>query len=193
MYLTPQFVEQEVNGKSLKFYAVSFGAAAKLRSIGKPLAKALSTLFGGVGQETGMKTTKRTHVSQEGDTGNEVVEEFTPIAPALAEIKVRERERAFADAIESIMDPASMAVVAELVMDCLRDDCPRNPDKKTVTEFTSKLDLRAFVQLLKGVGAANKDVLDPLLGQEHGARLAGAVGAKALKVLEPLTETAGAP
>lgn len=96
------------------------------------------------------------------------------------------RAKAFSQLTERLY--ADRELMAELVLDSLRDEFPKRPvDKGTVREFLRDVDGPTMVALLDGVWQANRGAFAPLAGRLAGAVRASRNGAAALQ-----TATAGA-
>jgi len=161
------YVEHKVNGCDLKFYPVRVEVMFKLRRIGKPLAKALSTLFSSGDNDHGV--TQRTHA----DGSTEVISE--PPATSLAKFRSEQRADSLAEAVDALLDPKNGEVVGELIMDSLQDEFPRgNKGNPSAGGFMGEVSGAVLVDLLKGVAAANKEVLGPLAEIAPGLSLGAA-------------------
>jgi hypothetical protein len=155
-------VEKTVGDKVLKFYPVSLKAVFDLRAVAKPLVRALTTLFQGVGQENGGRSITKDHKLADGTTGVEKIEEVDGIHPDLARLKVEERQKAIHDLIDAFTDPVNAKLLVKLIMDSLRDEFPRPIKDPAVAEFQDTVDAVTFGALLTGLIEANAGVLGPL-------------------------------
>jgi hypothetical protein len=169
-YVSPDFVEHEVNGVTTKFYALSLQVMFDMRDVAKPLLKALTGLFGGVGQENGVTKTRKDHRLADGTSGVEQVEELKGIDSKLAEVKLIDRDKSIHELIDAFADPKNRRVVAKALLDSMR---VRPLDDKAVDAFLKDADAKVFVEIATGALKANAGVLGPL-----GARLLGQIQAK---------------
>jgi len=174
-WLKPKYVESEVNGEKLRFFPISMRLLFRLRDIGKSLAKAIASIFNRDEDHVGSTTRNVT----EGEQVMQVTE-IEAISPELAELREKKRVEAITDVVDTLTDPQSGDVVAEIIMDSLRENFDRNPSPQQIEEFRNALDAESLVQLMAGVGAANKKLFDPLLKKvpELGAVVEGRFGNK---------------
>lgn len=162
------FEERVINGKTMKFHPISSGLMFRLRRLAVPIAKALTTLF----QKTGTDLTviERSHSGDEGD-GREVIQEA--LSPSLAKLRTQQRADAMAELIEALSAEQNQLLLGQIITDSLREEFPRSMPTKDVQEFISSLEVPTLVALLKGVAAANSEVLGPLEGQVRSHLAAG--------------------
>ena len=176
------YEEREVNGEALRFYPVSVGVMFKLRRIAKPLAGALSVLFTSQNSDYGV-------IQREFDNGKSKETSTEAIPVKLAELRTRERADAIEKLVEAVTDPKNADVIGAVVIDSLRDVFPRRGpavrDNPKPGEWLESLGADTLVLLLRGVAAANKDVIGPL-----GDRVQAVVLDAGL-VPQPEPETAG--
>jgi len=158
-FLSPDYVEAKVNGRSLRFYSISIRGAFKIRVLGKSLAATIATLFGGIGREATL--TRRDFKNDlTGEVGSEVV--AAAIDPKLAEIKLKARQQAIETLIDSLLDEKNADVIGGLLMDSLRDEFTRPIQPDDVKAFIAGLDTKTLMEMLAGLSEANKDQFGPL-------------------------------
>lgn len=181
-FLTPTYEESKVGDQSLRFYPVSVGLAFKLRGIGKGLMKALTVLFSSTA--TDVLTKDKTSTNKEGFIIREVTIEA--LKPDMAEYRNAQKSKAIDEAIDALLSPDSTDVIAELIMDSLREKFKPGDPRPNATEFMQSVPLPALTQLLWGVAKANKDVLGPLASKagEISASLEQAVNEKLNRLKE---------
>lgn len=193
-FFSPKAVEHEVNGQTKRFYPVPVQVMFDLRQIAKPLLKAFTTLTQGVGQEnTGRSHNKKTKTRNEAGSEQEVEEainEVEGIAPALATIKLAERDKSIEALVDAFADPKNARAVARLVMSSLRDEGFRRPPTDSdVDNFLAEIDLNSAIQVVQGTIKANAEVFGPL-GQSFQDKLQFRVlGAEAASEPKPSEQT----
>lgn len=151
--------EVTVNGELLKFYPLSLNAVHKLKSIGKPVAKALSMVFVDTKADVG-KNIKEVTNPVDRITMTETT--IDPISPDLAKLREAQRSQGIEEIMSALTDPATMRDVVHVIMDSLRDDFPTRSETE-VADFISKTDVPTVVELLQGVVKANAGVFSPLV------------------------------
>jgi len=155
-----QYHEHVVMGKKLKFHPITVGALFRLRRLAPPLAKALTTLFEQNAKDS--TTIQRSVTEKDGSVANETVLEA--INPQLAQLRSNQRAKAIQDFIEAFTDTENMNIVAEILIDSLRDLFPPgSSDNPSPEDFVNQLQASAFSEMLQGLAAANREVLGPLL------------------------------
>ena len=157
-------IKHKVRGHDFNFYPATVRGAYLVKGLGRPIMQALSTLFGGVGQETGHNERAVTKPTGEIATSSE----DTAIDPALAKLRIEARERSIGSLFDTLLDEKNGPVMAEIIADSLQDDWQRDErtgkfDQKEIAAFWGKLDVPTAVEFLVGVCKANKPVFDPLV------------------------------
>jgi hypothetical protein len=155
-------VVHEVRGKPFKFYSATVKGAYLLKNLGKPVLQALTALFGGVGQETGVNERTVNKPNGEFMTSSEI----TAITPELAKLRIDTRDKAIAGLLDTLLNDKNGPIMAEIIADSLQDEFPRtkgNLPLKEVMAFWDALKLEDAVAFLVGVAKANKPVFDPLV------------------------------
>lgn len=176
-YTSPKYVESSVNEKNLRFYPMSVGMLAKLRVVAQPLVKALTKLFN---QEAADRTRIERAVTSDQViktfneknepievTGQDTEVIIEAVDPKLAKLRSEEKDRAMNDLVSSLLDENNLHVLADLVMDSLRDVFGQ--DKPPALEFVQQTPLPLMVEMLKGVVAANAGVVGPVGGKIKAA------------------------
>lgn len=151
------FEERDINGATMRFHPISAGLMFRLRRLAVPIAKALSTLF----QATSFDVTvvDRTTKGPDGE-GREVIQEA--IDPRLAKVRTDQRADAMAELIEALSAEQNRLLVGQIITDSLREVFPRGMKSSDVEEFMVGLEAPTLLKLLRGVAAANSEVLGPL-------------------------------
>jgi hypothetical protein len=166
------YITREIEGHQVQFHPISVGALFELRRIAKPLVGAISTLFPTTPPELERTLVKRTMHDNSGTANEEIYE---GVSPDLESTRVRARQEAMQNAVETLLDPGNAKTVGRLVMDSCRELFPRG-DKSNPKpdEFMRDLDTDIAIGFLRGVAEANVSVLGPF-GDLLKARLQRAV------------------
>lgn len=169
-FLTPRFVEHVVgageSAKTFRFYPIGMRLAFRLKTVGKPLAKALGILFGKNHNDT--KQIQRSFVVPETkEQGQETILEGIGIE--LARYRDERREKAIAELIDTLGEESNQKLIGEIIMDSLRDDCPRRPSADDLTDFMASLTVPMLGEMLLGVAKANFDLSGDLAGKLRAA------------------------
>lgn len=140
-----------------RFYEMRAGLVPRMKTIALPLVKSLTVLFG---KKDGDRATQhREHVTE----GSREVN-YTILAPS-PEL-VRERHAQQQAAVESlfagITDQATLAAVADIIADSLRDDFPDAKARAAAAvKIREEMTLPQMVPFLIGVGKANAALFGP--------------------------------
>lgn len=169
---TPCYVEEEVAGKKEKFWPVSVGMAFKLRRLGGSLAKALSVLFGATDRKQDQNKVIRQFASSHVDEKGKAIFDFEDITeaitPAMAELRLTQRQQALEGVIEALTSEENMAVVGDIIKDSMRERFKKDdPTVPPGQEVFSMIPLPFFPSVLTGLAKANKGVFGPL-GEQMG-------------------------
>lgn len=185
-FLTPNCVSHTIGEKEYKFYPISVGLAFKLRSVAKPLTKALTTLLGDTKEDTG--SIQRVVANAQGTSDQEIVIE--PISADLARLRHEQRQKAVEELVEALTAEANLEIVGDILVDSLREDFPPG-DKSNPTgkQFMAEITLPNVPDLLIGVAKANKGVFGPLVSKV-GAMMSGLKAQVEARVLERTAPTA---
>lgn len=160
------YVEREIQGDTYRFFPVRVKTLFRLRRVALPLAKALSTLFAPQNADFGV-VQRQFNDTGDGASGTETVTE--PISRELAELRTRERTEAITGAIEAFTDPENAQVVGEILIDSLREEFNKGIDNPPAKAVVEHLETPTLIEFLKGVAAANKEVLGPLADHAQAA------------------------
>lgn len=153
-FLDPKHALHTVDGVELRFRPVTVKTAFKLRTVSKPIAKALSTLFGATSEVNQAQSVKQL----DSDEGKVTEQEIAAIDPSLAKLRGEQREEALAGLLDVFMDAKNLGLLQALVTESLRDE----------EDYAEKLslgecELPTFTALLMGLAKANFGALpDPL-------------------------------
>jgi hypothetical protein len=122
MYVSLKPVEHAVgtledgSPQILKFYPISTRLASQMRSLAVPIAQGLSVLFASGDKDQAQRIKQ---------TGAEYEQTILALDPALAKERSEQRKAAIAALCEGILSQQSLNCFAEVIMDSLRDDYPR--------------------------------------------------------------------
>lgn len=157
---SPNFVEHEVGGQKLHFYPVSVGMAFKLRTIGRPLARSLTVLFGNNENDHGTRDIQVENSS--GGHDREIIIE--PITEGLAKIRHEQKVMAVDSLIEALTSDENSQVLSNIIMDSLREQFPPDQpnERPPASEFIGVMPVPVLGGMLMGIMHANKDVFGPL-------------------------------
>jgi hypothetical protein len=168
-------VEHEVGGKTLNFYPISLPMLRKIRPMVGPFVKAMGVLFG---SRTLQDVTVITQRSVNPESGREeAITQSNPLDQATLDGRAAARAKALTDAVEEVFSDRNFNTLASLLMDSLRDDCPRRPTPEEVQEFADQLDLQLAGEMLAGWWKAS-------------GRVFGDVGEKAAAMVKAKTKDA---
>lgn len=158
-FASPQPVEHSVDGQILKFYPISTRMLFQLRSLAKPIARAIGTLL----------------QSKQNDYGKETVEVKSPedayqirtsvqaISADLAKTRHDQMAAALDSLIDGLVSESTAMSLALLIMDSLREEYPQRPaTPQMAQQFLADTPAPAMIELLMGVAAANRKLFDPL-------------------------------
>jgi hypothetical protein len=167
-FLTPKFVEHEVNDETLNFYPVSISTAFQIKEVLKPLARSLSLAMINTDGDRGYTDTR----SEDGFVQTIV----NPVSPEMAELRSKQKESAILDAIEALTERRSVTAIGRLIMDSLRDEFHgKKQEQKDVDLFMDSVDTTTLIQLLTGVAKANKRLFGPF-GERIGEMIKVTMG-----------------
>lgn len=168
-------VEHEVAGRKLNFYPISLPMLRKIRPMVGPFVKAMGTIFGSrVLQDVTVITQREPNP----ETGKEAtMTQSIPLDQKVLDGRAAARAKAMTEAVEEVFSDANFNTLAALLMDSLRDDCPRRPTPEQVQEFADQLDLQLVGEMLAGWWKAS-------------ARVFGDVGEQAAAMVKARTKDA---
>lgn len=163
-------IVQDVQGVPQNFYPISVKTLMQLRGVAKPLGRALAVLFGG----TDDSVSKR-EIEEKTNNTTGIYERRTSvdaISADLAKQRVQQREAAVAELIDGAMNDASCRLLAMVIVDSMRDVFPKKPASPAgYDEILEDISGEELIDILKGIGAANRKLFGPLMER------AGQVGA----------------
>lgn len=154
-FLKPVGHVEEIGGEELTFYPVSIKMAFRLQSIAGPVAEALSVLM-----------TRR-----DSDTSSTIVPGKDGVAQSIhvdaiptdtAALRTKERRQAVRQAVDTLLNPKNVEVLASLLGDSLRDVFPRDAKMAEKVEFVESLPVGVAAQMVVAFVEANKRVFGPL-------------------------------
>ncbi|MCP4897881.1 MAG: hypothetical protein GY906_12990 [bacterium] len=161
-FLAPHFEEQEVNGKKLKFYAVSTRTLFKLKVLASPIAKSLVTIMSGKSQDI-KRTSRDFQDTTTGDLGQETVLE--PVSVNMVKLRDGQKATAIEELIEAITKDENRYIVGELICDSLREEFPDRPVPQSTVQAcmdNENMTLPTLVEIVGGVINVNKGAFGPL-------------------------------
>lgn len=152
-------VPHKVNGIDVDFYPLSSVMLFKLESAAKPLAEGLSALFQNVKNDHSFEDRR---FGKDGGDGQEFVSHA--VDEKIARLRYEQREAAIEKISRALFAPESQQLLVNIIMDSMRDVFP--PEQKKAwppaQEFLAATPGEALVEMLIGVGKANKGLLGPL-------------------------------
>lgn len=175
--LSPFFVEREIAGSMFKFYPNSVRVAARLGDTIADLSAHISVLLSNTQRDQGS-----VHEEVKDAEGMTVTKtSVQPINPDLAKLRVEKRATAVKKATEKLTSPQNRMILAELLMDSLRDDYDRgkNRTSEDLQELVDGMEIPVLMEFLAGLVAANAKVFGDLgktLKDALGEQLGGALG-----------------
>ncbi len=104
----------------------------------------------------------------------EILEEVTPdgtiaratkpVSPEMARFRAEKKAAAIKGAMDTIFADGTRYKISRIIMDSLRDDCPKDPTEDQVKEFADadNMDSTVFVEFVKGMLAANTAIFGDL-------------------------------
>lgn len=169
-FLAPRFVDHKVgtgeSAQNFRFYPIGMRLAFRLKSVGKPLARALSILLSKNQNDT--KQIQRSFVVPETkEQGQETILEG--VAVDLARYRDDRRDSAISELLETLGESANQNLIGEIIMDSLRDDFPRRPSASEITDFMEHITLPLLGDMLVGVAKANFDLSGDIAGKLRAA------------------------
>ena len=164
-YLSPTPITHEVNGKEIEFFAVSLTLLFKLRNLARPISEALAVMFEPHPNDVESSSIK---------DGDAVKSEVGAISPTLAAQRTADRERSVGRCVEALLDQKNGEILAELILDSIRDREAPRPKKADVEAFMDKLTAPIFLQHVVGMVLANVKVFGPV-GESLALAARGAV------------------
>lgn len=154
-------IESDVQGQTLNFYPISVTFLFKIRSVATPLSKAIATLMTSAANDSH----EQTHQQLDDNEKLKDIEHTRSAAdPELVRFRLEEKQKAITELVESILSDESYTLIAEMIMDSLREVFPPgNRDNPPVAEFKTTIDTLSAPELLIGLYKSNKGILDPFV------------------------------
>ena len=146
------FVEQEVNGETLRFYEMSVPTALKLKNTGRSLARAIATFYMSKKDTTGTKV--RDINDPEGGTISEF--ETNPVSGEIFKERMEQTEKGIDQLIDAIAFPVNQEALAYAIAESLRD--VREEQGLEIKDLAKQIQdagMSSMFPLLKGLLAAN--------------------------------------
>lgn len=153
-FLSPTFIEREINGSMVKFHPVRVITVGKLRGFLKPLFRGISAINAAGSTDIAKESVET--ADKEGF--RQIRTELKAVTPEIAKLRSEQREKAIDDLIDALLQDQSMRCMAMLILDSLR----MPSTEKDAKELIDETDLETMFELVKGVAAANKEVFGPL-------------------------------
>ncbi len=158
-FLSKTFFEADVDGRRVKFYPIGMRTAFRIRGMTAQLFQALQTLFATDRDDVTKARTKV--VTKEGDYKED--ENVTALSPELAALRSGQKQDAIQKIVDSLLSEDSSFVLAELLIDSMRDeDFPRPPKTQDLAAFVSNVSANCMVEMVMGLVGANKQLFSPL-------------------------------
>jgi len=158
---SPKGVAHEVDGQTLTFYPVCPDVFFKLRSVAPALAMVVTKLLTPP-KDTDQSYVSRSYTTPEGESG--VQNESEAISVELAKLREAQTRGVVNDVIEAITSDDTRAAVGCIILDSLRDRNDAAPiELQEGREFMQNRGTPSIFAYLKGVKAANSEVLGPLV------------------------------
>jgi len=189
-FISPSFIEHQIQGETLHFYPISLKHAFAIRSVAQPIAKALTIILTKHDGDQAQQAKSKFKAGQIEDQDIKV----EAISKDLASLRTTERANAVSDAINTLLDPENAMIFGILLVDSLRDIFPRDTSRADARNFVEGLGLDVATEFLIGLALANKKVLGPfaeMAGEAMKRSLAGLRGEAPLPEPEPPSETIG--
>jgi hypothetical protein len=165
-FFRAKFIEKDLAGTKIKFYAVRVPMVAELLAMSGPLATALTSLFS---SDRGYRAVKQkeNRVVDGNNNATQVVSESESPALPLETIKYQEQQKreAVTTLIDVLTGKDSNNILARFVCDSMRDEFPQGAVIQDVLEFWNGLDIDYAMLLVAGALEANAAVIRPFLGK----------------------------
>lgn len=149
---------REIGGQSFSFYPVRVGRiiTGEMRAIVAPISNAFSVFMSKKAQDY--------EVLEEVLPDGTVARAQKPVSPEMARYRAEKREKTVKEATEVLFADDTRLLIGRLLMDSLRDDCPRDPSDSQIKEFVDapQMDVPTFIEFIQGMMAANTSVFGDL-------------------------------
>jgi hypothetical protein len=162
-FLTPDFIEREINGQPLRFYAASVAMVLQLRAVAKPILSAIAALASDSFKKSSQETVR------DGKGGERQFVTVEPSAITLEAYKVvaDRRQKAIVELVESLMRPENLDIFARLAADSLREEYARPVAADALAVFKD-VDVPTAAKIVQGIVEANASVFAPFVGKIPG-------------------------
>jgi hypothetical protein len=157
-FLSRPIIEHIVQGEVLKFRPASTGALRRLRSVGKPIIKAIGVLFSDRKQDVGQESVTSRNPSGEEQTRVRI----DPMQADLLQMRSAQRDAALEGLIDGLLGTEAAMVLADLLWDALPDTLPASTPKGEREAYINQLPAESLLELVNGLFKANEKVLGPL-------------------------------
>lgn len=149
--LTLKKYPREIAGTEFQFYPVRVKniVTGTTREILQPLSDALQVML----RPRNADEEVLEEISPDGTVGRA----RKPVTKEMAVFRAEQRHEALSAAMSAILRDDTRYKLARLIMDSLRDDCPKNPSEQEIKDFADadEMDVVVFTEFLKGFMAAN--------------------------------------
>lgn len=156
-------VRKTIKGKELAFYEASFGMVHKMKNLAKPIISAIATLLTDRTGDSGL--TRHEHWEPKAEALI-TQSKYEAISAELASLRAQQRQAAIDQVVEVLMDKDNLMILTEIIADSLREDFKRDENGEVTEEdvkfLAQQMTAPVFVEMVKAVATANKDVFGPL-------------------------------
>lgn len=165
-YFAPKFIEKDINGAKIRFYAVRVPMVAELLAMSGPLAGALTTLFSSDKNLRAIKSKEKRIVDGANNASQTDSESESPAIP-LETLKYREEQQkqAVQTLVSVLTGKDSNNILARFVADSMREEFPNGAVIQDVLDFWNRLDIDFVMMFVAGALEANAAVIRPFLGK----------------------------
>lgn len=163
LFSKPDPIKHVVAGQERNFYPITVSTLLQLRGAAKPLVRAMSVLFGGDDDLVKKEIQEKTSKSLESYEKRTCID---AVSPELAGQRQKARMAAAEDLLEGLTSEASSRLFALVIVDSMRDDFDKKPTTaKEFDDILSSITADALVEILGGIGAANRKLFGPLMNR----------------------------
>lgn len=159
-FSAPKSIEHEVDGAPQKFFQCSTRVLCKLRTLAGPVLKAFGDLFSDKKNDYSTRTTKTTQ-----DSAAQETVEINASGADVLRMRADQRRDAIQNLITGIASDDSVNVLAEIVMDSMRECYQGEASMDDIKKFLREVPGEAFVEMLIGVVKAHEKIFSPFLGR----------------------------
>lgn len=147
-----------VMGEEHRFYKVSVGHLLPWRNAIKNIAEAVALLFPDTASDKDFKQETIKDTAKDGHS------EITRLENAAAKFEIiqhrdNQKQEAAAKMVDVLAD--NMTVLANLIMDSMREDFPDRKTRPTANQFLEAMPVEAVFDMTKGLLQANRSILGP--------------------------------